>query len=270
VPPSGAEVLVANQRGDAWLYIDRHTTRGVILAATNVDLDTHTFHRNNTAGLLLGRVLTWAKSEAQHIPGRRLYAARKIAGLFSGVYFQRGFYQDKEFSKYFASVPAEELAGIDLSQYHCLWIPRESDQRALVQHRDRLVSFLSQGGTLVSFDEVNQPWLDGLTWVHRGVDVNTLEVCPHWILEDIGPQEVRWHAHGVFKLPPGGVPLVIDQQGDAVLYLDERTYAPGRVLAGTLDPDCHTGYGSDLPRPLLRAILRWVFAERLQTIESRE
>jgi hypothetical protein len=270
VPPAGAEVLVGNQRGDAWLYIDRRTTNGVILAATNVDIDTHTFHRNSTACLLMGRVLTWAETEAQRSPERRLHATRKIAGLFSGVNFQRGFYEDKEFGKYFASVPAEELAGIDLTQYLCLWIPRESDQRALVQHRDRLVSFLSQGGTLVSFDEVNQPWLDGLAWVHRGVDVNTLGVCPHWVLEGIGPQEVSWHAHGVFKLPPGGVPLIIDQQRDAVLYLDEHTYAPGRILAGTLDPDCHTGYGSDLPRPLLRAILRWVFAERLQTIESRE
>jgi len=56
--------------------------------------------------------------------------------------------------------------------------------------------------------------------------------------------------------------LVSESGGGAVFYLDERTYAPGRFLAGTIDPDCHAGYGSDRTRPLLRAILEWVYATR--------
>src|SRR5919197_1101628 len=91
VPPSGAEVIVANRRGDAWLYIDRATTNGVVLAATNLDLDTHTFHGGETARMLLQRVLAWAEGEAARTPDRRARSSPKIAGLFSGVHFQRGF-----------------------------------------------------------------------------------------------------------------------------------------------------------------------------------
>jgi hypothetical protein len=156
----------------------------------------------------------------------------------------------------FEILDVHHLFEVDLTAYALVMVLRSVDSEALWVRRHQFARFLDRGGVLVTFGEAWTNWFPGCRWEAE---------CPHWVLEGIGPQEVSWHAHGVFKLPPGGVPLVIDQQSDAVLYLDEHTYAPGRILAGTLDPDCHTGYGSDLPRPLLRAILRWVFAERQQT-----
>ena len=35
-----------------------------------------------------------------------------------------------------------------------------------------------------------------------------------------------------------------------MLFLDERSF-PGKLLAGTLDPDCHAGFGTETTRPLL-------------------
>jgi hypothetical protein len=261
VPPAGAEVLVANARGDAWLYLDRHSSNGVILAATNLDLDTHAFHGSDVARRLLQRVLVWAEAEATLTAERRARRMPRIAGFFSGVNFQRGFYEDAEVGPSFAVLPAPELEGADLARFRALWVPRESNQAVLVRCRDKIEAYLRSGGTLVTFEEVNQPWLRGLSWRQRSVDVAGLRLSDHPLMAELRDDQVRWHAHGSFDMPAGATPLITDASGGAVLYLDERSYAPGRLMAGTLDPDCHTGYGSDIPRPLLRAILRWVLAE---------
>jgi hypothetical protein len=140
-------------------------------------------------------------------------------------------------------------------------VPRESNQAMVARFRDKIEAYLRAGGTLVTFDELNQPWLGAVRWRQQPVDVANLRLSDHSLLAGLGVDEVRWHAHGSFAMPAGAIPLVTDASGGAVLYVDERSYAPGRLMAGTLDPDCHTGYGSDIPRPLLRAILRWVLAD---------
>lgn len=261
VPPEAAEVLIGTPGGDAFVYVDRGSSNGVILAASNLDLDTHTFHGNATARQLLQRVLAWAEGEAARASERRARLAPTIAGLFSGVHFQRGFYADAEFGPSFSVVPVEELAGIDLLAFPAVWVPRESNQHLLVRHARKLENYLKAGGTLVSFEEMNQPWLRGATWEPRRVEPQTLTLAGHPMLSGLSARDVQWHAHGVYAPPSGAATLVGGQDGVA-LYLDEQTFAPGRVLAGTLDPDCHVGYGSDVPRPLVRALVRWALAAR--------
>jgi hypothetical protein len=261
-------VLAANRRGDAWMYLDRATTNGVILAASNLDLDTHAFHWNDTARRLLQRVLAWAEGEAAGAVERARRAPPKIAGLFSGVHFQRGFYADAEFGPHFAVVPAEELGVLDLGHFAALWVPRESNQAALLRHRDAIEAYLLGGGALVTTEEINQPWLRHAHWEHRKVDPRSLTVATHPLVQGLTVDHEWWHAHGAYAPPPDAVTLIQEADGGAVLYLDERSYAPGRVLAGTLDPDCHVGYGSDVPRPLLRAMLRWALAWTREPVAS--
>jgi hypothetical protein len=261
MPPAGTEVLVTNDQGDAWTYLDRVTTRGTILASTNLDPDTHAFHDSPVARTVLDRMVAWAVAEAerQRATGRRARRADKIAGLFSGVHFQRGFYEDPEFRDRFAIVPAAELAALPLERYPALWVPRESNQAALLAARDRLMTYLAAGGTLVSFEEPTLPWLPRGAWRWRRVDVETLVANEHLIVHGLAPDEVRWHAHGAFAPYPALEPLLRDGEGEVVLGLDERSYA-GRLLLGTLDPDCHAGFGSGRTRPLLRRILDWTLA----------
>jgi hypothetical protein len=259
--PPNAEVVVANADGDAWLYVDRITTKGVILAATNLDLDTHAFHGNAAARTLLVRLLTFAESEVT----RSRSQADKIGYLYSGVHFQRGFVDDAEFGPRLAVLPVEELAGADLSRYPAVWVPRESNQAMLVRYRDKLTNYLSGGGTLVSFEEINQPWFPGADWVQCHIDTSGLELSGHPLLSGLTLDDVRWHGHGAFVPPHHATELIwtcdttIDRHL-ALLYLDEHTFAPGRLLAGTLDPDCHVGYGSDAPRALLRNLFAWARA----------
>ncbi|MCA1648446.1 MAG: hypothetical protein LC797_24295 [Chloroflexi bacterium] len=258
VPPSVAEVVVANSDGDAWLYVDRVSTKGVIVAATNLDLDTHAFHGNAVARGLLDRLLMWAESEAKPDRSGR---SDKIAFLYSGVHFQRGFSQDAEFGPKLEVLPVDELSGADLSRHSALWVPRESNQTTLVRCRDRLLDYLARGGTLVTFEEMNQPWLPELTWLQSHVDPTALSLTAHPLLSGLALEDVRWHGHGGFVPPSEATPLISDSIGGlALLYLDEHTFAPGRLLAGTLDPDCHVGYGSDIPRALLGNLFAWALA----------
>ncbi|MGH9174658.1 MAG: hypothetical protein ACRD1H_09880, partial [Vicinamibacterales bacterium] len=168
--PDGAEVIVRNQRGDAWLYVDRVTTNGVVIASTNLDPDTHTFHGNATAQRFFDQLVAFARQEAKDASVRRQRAGRKLAGLYSGVHFQRAFYDDAEFAARYAILPVWELAATNLHDYAGLWIPRESNQTVLRQNRDKLRRYLDEGGTLICFDEVNQPWLPAGTWEFRPVN----------------------------------------------------------------------------------------------------
>ncbi|MGH3095423.1 MAG: hypothetical protein ACRDMV_05410 [Streptosporangiales bacterium] len=251
--PQGADVLVANQGGDAWLYVDRVSSGGVIVAASNLDADTHVFHGSTVARGFLDRLLAWAEEEA----GRaRTERQSRIAGLYSGVHFQRSFYTDPDFADDFAIVPAAELGGLPLDQYAALWVPRESNQNVLVRARDRLAEYVAGGGTIVCFEEANQDWLPFARWQWRRVDVSTLTMASHPLLEGLTREDVSWHGHGFYTPAPDADVLISDGDGGAVLYVDERSSA-GRVMAGTLDPDCHAGYGSGRTRPLLQRIIDW-------------
>jgi len=257
VAPDDSEVLVRNQRGDAWLYIDRDTTNGVIVASSNLDPDTHSFHGRPIAISFFERLLAWARAEAGMAAGRRSRMSPKIAGLFSGAYFQKGFYEDPEFSSQYAVLPVWELAAADLQDYEALWIPRESNQDVIYANRDKLKRYLENGGTIVCFDEVNQPWLPAGSWEQRKANMDTIRVADHPMVAHLTTDEVSWHSHGLFSNYVGATILIDDSQGGVILFLDDTNFA-GTLIAGTLDPDCHVGFGTDTTRPLLRAILDWV------------
>jgi len=257
VAPPGSEVLVRNARGDAWLYVDRVSTNGVIVAASNLDPDTHTFHGSAVARRFLDNLLDWARAEAAASRSRRGNRPHKIAGLYSGVHFQRAFYDDPEFAPAFAVLPVWELEAANLDDYAALWVPRESNQTLLTRHREKIAAYLQTGGTLVCFDEVNQPWLPVGTWRLERPNLDTLILADHPLVAGLTVDDVRWHSHGSYARHPNAQVLVEDSDGAVLLFLDERTF-PGAVLAGTMDPDCHAGFGTETTRPLLRAILGWL------------
>ncbi|HEV2072148.1 MAG TPA: hypothetical protein VGR29_00785 [Thermomicrobiales bacterium] len=257
IAPPGAEILVQNQRGDAWLYIDRTSTNGVIVASSNLDPDTHTYHGSSRARAFFARLITWARLEADLTADRRRRVAPKIAGLFSGVHFQKGFYEDPEFGPRYAVLPVWELAAANLHDYAALWIPRESNQNVLMANRDKLLRYLQEGGTIISFEQVNQPWLPAGAWELREVNMGSIRTGDHPIVSNLTTDDVKWHSHGAYSLYDGATVLIDDSQDGVILFLDETTFA-GTLIAGTLDPDCHVGFGTQRTRPLLRALVNWI------------
>jgi hypothetical protein len=157
-------------------------------------------------------------------------------------------------------VPIRQVPEKSLTEYDVILVPRESNQEMLVQGRDNIVKFLENGGTLVSFGEVTLPWLPDCVWENRRPDFRydsepgrpskgELVTDPYLILDTEHPllknlkvEDLQWHFHGVFHAPKTAeVLLKYGDKGD-LIYLDTRRYK-GRILATTLDPDVHAGYG---------------------------
>ena len=67
VAPVGADILVTNMLGDPVMYIDRQSTKGVILAASQLDAICHSFHGLKGAKILLDNIIRWAQDEANKI-----------------------------------------------------------------------------------------------------------------------------------------------------------------------------------------------------------
>ena len=280
VAPAGAELIVANARGHAWCYVDRVSTRGTILAASNLDLDTHLYHGSAVARTLLARLVAWLEEEATRTAPLRVAPSARVAYLYSGVHFQRGFLASP-LGDALAVVPAAELAALDLADYPALWVPRESDQEALASASGSIDAYVRGGGTLVSFEGVERGWLPGARWEQGHVDhalplrdgriptaryeapglpaereVLALARADHTLVRALPALERPWHVHGFLRVPEDAERLVWDPAtGRSALAL--WRHGEGRILAGTIDPDCHAGYGSEFPLGFLAALLAW-------------
>ena len=104
---------------------------------------------------------------------------------------------------------------------------------------------------------MNQPWLPAGYWTQRHLDVETVRVADHPIMAGLTPDQVAGTRTAPTTPTPTPTCLVDDGADGVMLFLDERSFA-GQLLAGTLDPDCHAGFGTETTRPLLRAILAWI------------
>ncbi len=277
IAPAGAELIVTNVRGAAWAFVDRVSTRGTVLVMSNLDLDTHLYHGSSIARTLLERVRAWAEEEAARTAPLRARPAERVAYYYSGVHFQRGFLES-EVGRQLAVVPVAELAGLDLRDYAALWVPRESDQATLVNARARLEEYVSRGGTLVSFEELEGDWLPGARWrqarvehaerawyeapdLEREPEARELARADHTLARALPALERPWHVHGYIEVPGHAERLVWDPRTERATLATWR-HGEGRVLAGTIDADCHAGYGSALPLGFLRTVLDWVGAPR--------
>ncbi|MBA2776269.1 MAG: hypothetical protein H0U31_05995, partial [Chloroflexia bacterium] len=79
----------------------------------------------------------------------------------------------------------------------------------------------------------------------------------HPMVAHLSIDDVKWHSHGLYSEYIGATVLIDDSEGGVILFLDDTTFH-GRLIAGTLDPDCHVGFGTQRTRPLLRALVNWV------------
>lgn len=256
--PAGAEPLVSNAAGDAWAYVDRATTRGTILVSANLDIDTHLFHGSGVARRLMERFVRWLEEQVASDAARRARPSERIVYLLSGANFQLRFAEERAAT--FAAVPAVELAALELADCRALWVPRESDQVALEAAASRIEVYVRAGGTLLAFEEATRPWLPGASWTTAKVDITTLErATTHPIARAVPELSRPWHAHGLLRVPPDATVLLRDP-ASGLAALATWSFGSGRVLAGTLDPDAHAGYGSRLGDDLLAAIIEWVAA----------
>ena len=67
IAPAEAEILATNLLGDPVMYIDRNSTNGIILAASQLDAVCHLFHGIRGADILFENMLNWVLEETYRI-----------------------------------------------------------------------------------------------------------------------------------------------------------------------------------------------------------
>lgn len=276
------EILVTNSLGDPIMYIDRKSTKGIIIAASQLDAICHTFHGIAGARILLDNILRWAKTETQKMKetGKQVKMTRSGA-LYSGVKWQHDLFTSEKYHSLIDDiVPIRTLPELTLAEYDVIIVPRESNQEMLLKGKDNIINFLNNGGTLVSFGEVTLPWLPDCIWENRNPDFrydsNTCQVSKgdlvtdpyrilnteHPLLKNLTVEDLQWHFHGVFHAPvTAEVLLSYGDKGD-LIYVDTKRFK-GSILATTLDPDVHAGYGVvKKTQKFLDNVLIWASANK--------
>ena len=258
---AGVEVLVANANGNPIVYIDRSSTPGIIIVSSNLDAFCHTFYDIDPAKRFLSNLLDWAEREAELL-GRAVQKAPRIGAIYSGQGFQYELLTSDEFGPLLDIIYVSRLPLVDLMQFEVLLVLRESNQEMLKLSGDKLVQFLNSGRIIISFGEVTVDWLPGFNWFRHRVDEKSLRfVRPeHPFLEGLELSDVQWHCHGSFRAPSEADVLIKDGEGQDILFIDKRRFR-GKLLATTLDPDVHVGFGSGLTKKFLWNSLRWAIRE---------
>jgi hypothetical protein len=284
IAPTDANVLITNRRGDAILYEDTRSTPGIVIAGSQFDVLCHCFSEDAGALRIMTNLLDWIESRGPAVRAAR--KNKKIGVIYSGLHFHHHLFTQPAYADT-ELVYIRTLADIDLMRYQVLIVPRETNQELLLQAGGRLVDFLNHGRTLVSFGEVVRPWLPGLVWENRRpivclpegeannayqpgevlTDNLTIEQPDHSLFDGITLDDLRWHYHGIFHPQRRQTVLLSDGRGGAVILLDDQSFA-GKVLATTLDPEEHAGFGVvTITERFLARCMSWIRSEAENALE---
>ena len=173
--------------------------------------------------------------------------------VHSGNWAHRSFLDSEMFGKRFSGVHWSCLDESLLSGADSIWIPWESNTRALRDRWSLLEAAVNQGAILI-IEDLRGDWMPGVQWHQRPVDSSwwmekrplDLIIAPQVssVFPNLQPRSFCWHYHGVFDGPPDGLPLLTTADGKNVLSLCSPTEdRRGSVLVSTLDATFEYGVG---------------------------
>jgi len=202
----------------------------------------------------------------------------KIAAVYSGISYQRGILIESDYNKIFDIVPVTKLSETDFSSYDILLFPRGTDEEMTLRNTGRIEDFLNSGKVVISMGEIPRNWLPGTCW--GGVipaDDGPLDICTfekdgvktkHDIFSNIEPHELHWHkgatgwcCHGHLIPPKGAEVLVVNKNGNAMMYIDRKTTKGTMIVASQLDAVCHAYHGVEGAKKVLDNTLKWAEEE---------
>lgn len=176
-----------------------------------------------------------------------------ILAIHPGAYYHIESLETERYGAYFDKlVRPEDIGTIDLTTFDVVLVPCRTPADRMVPHKDQLLAYLDQGGTIIATGESHSHlWLPGVTftpqdtnfwwWLTPGADLGVRVTSPeHSLFQKIGEKDVTWHLHGWFNAPEGAQILAVNENGDPILYIDEVT-TNGRMIITSLDPFYHHG-----------------------------
>lgn len=170
---------------------------------------------------------------------------KKIGLIFNGVWSHYTFAKTPKYKNIFELVYVYDITPELLSQFEALVIPFQSNMKALVERKDAIFDFLSDGKKIFSEGDTHEA-LFGAKWEDRPVNNYWWVTNPnnppiaetdytHPIYEGLKPRHACWHTHGVFTKIPDGAKIIQQTPDGEIITWQSELYG-GIVLATTLDP----------------------------------
>ncbi|MEM8950907.1 MAG: hypothetical protein AAGC99_16410 [Pseudomonadota bacterium] len=176
-----------------------------------------------------------------------------LAAIDGGTYFHHHSLYEVPFGQYFDDrIYVRDVGATDLSVCKALLLPCRLNAELIAGFKDQLVDYMRGGGTLIAMGETfPDRWLPDVEftscetnfwwWVEGlpGPDISIVDV-DHPLMTGMIADRAIWHLHGYFRTNSLQKRL-IDEAGGTLLFEDTTTYAPGRLIATSLDPMYHHG-----------------------------
>ena len=241
--------LLVDDRGRvvASLLPPRHGS-GVLVATAAGRLPIFSTDPSLAPNIFFSNLIAYFREERQKQTG-------PVAHVFvhSGNWSHRSFLASEEFGAAFSGVHWACLDDAILSNAASIWIPWESNTRALKERWPLLERAVNQGATLV-IEDLRDGWLPGVAWHARPVDSSwwrenrvldlIVEPAVGRVFPHLRTRAFFWHYHGVFDGPANGVPLLKTADGKNILSVCEPTAdRRGRIIVSTLDATFEYGVG---------------------------
>lgn len=171
---------------------------------------------------------------------------------------------------YLRDVPLADLSDLDILVIPCRTNPH---WLGLVSHQ--LQGFMRTGGTLAVMGETRPDlWMPGVGfeavkevnfwwWLEEGADLGVTMCAPGHSLNDyVTKADATYHLHSTFTpLGQNQRSLIDTKEGECLMFEDVTTYAPGRLVATTLDPFFHHGqFFMPATTRFLQGVLPWLKA----------
>lgn len=197
-----------------------------------------------------------------------------ILAIHPGSYYHIESLETARYAHYFDQlVRPESLADLRLEDFNVLLVPCRTPADRMIPHKERLLAYLDQGGTVIATGESHsEQWLPIIEfteqptnywwWLEKDGDLGVRVVKPdHSLFQYLGEIDVTWHLHGWFEVPDGAEILAENAEGNPILYVDEVT-TKGRMIITSLDPFYHHGsYFMPATTRFLDGFLPWMRKE---------
>ncbi len=277
--PAGGQIF-CHSGNDLWGFFGADFPQGGSFEQRLLDWLAATSKRRKTKSGSASEAVVEMRTTKESKNGAQRKAANKsvrLAALDAGLYYHHSSLRGGALESYFDEIIyIKDVADTDLSRIKTLVIPCRTNARLLAPLSQQFQNYMRQGGRLIVMGETfPDRWLPNISfipmqtnywwWLEKDADLGIrISDQSHSIARYITPKNAAWHLHGTFTpLHSGQVPLITTREGECLLFEDKESYAPGTLVATTLDPFYHHGsYFMPATSVFLEKFFAWLVAQQ--------
>ncbi|STQ85378.1 hypothetical protein [Helicobacter muridarum] len=170
-----------------------------------------------------------------------------------------------------------DLDSINLEEFDYIVLASRLKPQYLERHKDKFLSYLQNGGHIVSFGEIMGDYLPNIIWkdypvnfwwwLIQGADMPLYAIESNGSKQDectksglfskIEVNVAKWHCHGAFYPPSNATKILVNELDESIIYKDNSFN--GNLYVTSLDPEFHLGQGfMPTTEPFFDNFMQWV------------